>query len=654
MRYGNWGRIIDVDLTLNKISIETPDESILKKFLGGMGFNTHIIYKQADKVDALAAESIIVFSSGPLGGTAAPGSSRTELTFKSPLTGILGSSNTGGAFGASLKYSGFDSIIIKGRALKPCFLLITPEKIMIEPANNLWGKDCWETETKLRYLLKEKLFPVSSVLTIGPAGEKQVKFACTINDYYHAAGRCGAGAVLGSKNLKAIVVTGNKKVPIADESEFREAVKNANRRIKDNYICQKFSNEGSIGKSDGSFERGCLPCFNYQAGIIENWKETRGTDVIKKYIVGKEGVCLNCPINCFNAIEVTDGKYKGLKISCGTFVQPIIEFGAKCGLDYLPAIWKCKEICHRMGMDICSAAGSIAFAMELFQRGILNLGKTGGMDLTWGNETAIIDLLYQIAFRKDFGNILAEGTHLASRHIGEGSEAYVMTIKKMEMMSSDIRSGSRGWAFGSLTNPRGGDNVKSTHMSAETIPSEEIIRKLFNIEKDEFQEKFIQNIDMFEDVKQKIYGVPYRINSYSFSGKPWMTRWFEDLFSAINSIGLCIFPADKLALGPTYYALLYSAATGYSTSPQALMRTGERIFNLQRLYLKKLGITRKDDLCPRRFFEDPISNGPATGMVLDSEEIRKRLCEYYEIRGWDIETGLPTLWKLTELGLDIY
>jgi aldehyde:ferredoxin oxidoreductase len=314
----------------------------------------------------------------------------------------------------------------------------------------------------------------------------------------------------------------------------------------------------------------------------------------------------------------------------------VFDWGAKCAIDNLPAIWKCKELCQQFGMDYASAAGCVAFVMELFQRGLLTERDTDGLQLNWGNEDAAMQMLHRIAFREGFGDILAEGSLRAAKKVGKGAERYVMAIKGVEMMSHEPRSGQRGWVFGEITNPRGGDNVKNTHFYADRYNPN----------------WWVDKFDMFDEVKAKIYAVPPEKIADTWEGKPLMCKWFEDLYSLVNGLGLCFFPVGfRLAWGPTYLSRLFSACTGWETTPQDIMKFGEKIFTLLKVYAVRQGLTRKDDTWPDRFYEEPLPEGPAKGTVLSRDEIERLLDEYYELRGWDKGLGIPTREKLVEVGL---
>lgn len=631
------GKILDVDLSTGNIVKQDIDPKFAREFIGGMGFSCKILYDEVGTdIDPFSPDNIVIFANGPLTGTLAPCSGRTEITTKSPLTGSIGTGNTGGVWGATLKRAGFDLIIVRNRAEKPVYLWVNDDVAEIREASHLWGKDTQVTSDILRKELGSSLASQISVLAIGPAGENLVRYACPVNDYYHVAGRCGAGAVMGAKKLKAIAVQGTGAVKISRPGEFKEAARQARERLM--AANRAIRMPGAPPDPRESYlERGCLPAKNFQTGILPQWVETRSRDVAQKYVTKKEGTCYACPVSCFDLVEVKEGKYAGLRVSRGTMPGVVLVWGAKCAIDNLPAIWRCKELCQQLGLDYESAGGTIAFAMELFQRGLLTRSDTDSLELSWGNEDAVIQMLHKIAFRDGFGDVLAEGTVRAAEMIGKGAQQYVMTIKGMEMaMLPDPRAGDRGWLFGSLTNPRGGDNLKNTHFAADRYNP------------NWWADKF----DMFDDVKAKIYDMPPEEVSTTWKGKALMCRWFEDLYSAVNALGLCFFPVGvHLALGPTYLSNLFSACTGWDTTPEDIVRFGEKAFTLLKAYTVRQGLTRKDDNWPDRFYTEPLPEGPAKGAVLSRGTIEQLLDEYYELRGWDKGTGLPTTEKLSKLGL---
>jgi aldehyde:ferredoxin oxidoreductase len=614
-----------------KTSIK-PD--FTRQYIGGMGFSSRILYDEVGPdVDAFSPQNILIFANGPLTGTQAPSSARTEITTVSPLTKSIGTGNTGGMWGAALKHAGFDLLIIRNKSETPVYLWIDDDVVEIRDARHLWGKNTVSASD----IIREELGSGVSVLAIGPAGENLVRFACPVNDYHHVAARNGSGAVMGDKKLKAIAVRGTGHVNIARPEEFKIAVREARERLD---IARKLSGFGGGGKGEESppwdVIYGSMPGKNFQTGYFPDWMKTHSRAAGSKYMSKEQSPCWACPMQCFHLAEVNEGKYAGLKVGRPGATGVHYAFGGKCAIDNTLAIWKCKEICHQMGMDYVSAAGCISFAMELFQRGILTSADCNGLELAWGNEDSSIALLNKIASREGLGDILAEGTVRSARIIGRRSGKYVMTTKDMEMMSTDPRSGKKGYVFGVITNPRGGDNVKGAHFLA-----------------DEYNPNWgADQLDMFEEVKRVVYGMPPEKVPFTWEGKAMMVKWFEDLYSFLNAAGVCFFPSGfALAWGPTHLSRLISACNGWDMTPQEVMNSGERIFNILKAYNIRKGLSRKDDNWPDRFYEEPLPDGPAKGARLSRENIDGLLDEYYSIRGWDKSTGLPSQSKLIELGL---
>lgn len=634
--YG-YGKRLDIDLSTGSIVKSDIDPTFAQEFVGGMGFSCKILFDEVGTgIDPLSPDNIVVIANGTLTGTNAPCAARTEVTTKHPMTGNIGTGNTGGSWGTMLKRAGFDLIIIRKKAEKPVYLWIEDGKCELRDASHLWGKDIYETSGILEKELKPSNPSQVKVMAIGTAGENMVRFACAINEYYHCAARNGAGAVMGSKNLKAIAVYGTGALNPARPEEFSAAVKEARQRLKEREKAQSLWGQ----QRDYTLEMlktGCLPGKNFQTGIMPNWEETRTLAVHRKYTTGEQlGTCHACPISCFLGAEIKEGKYAGTTVSRGTHPGVVFDFGAKCGIESLPAIWTCKQLTHKLGMDYPSASGTIAFAMELYQRGIITKKDTDGLELKWGDEDLVIELLHKMAKREGFGNLLAEGSARMAKKIGKGAEKYVMATKGIEMMSHDPRTGSRGYCFGDMTNPRGGDNVKNTHFAADKyVPN-----------------WWLDKFDMFDEVKEKAYCVPPEQTASTWAGKPMMTKWFEDLSSLQNALGICIYPAGlSLALGPTHFARLYSAFTGFDTTPREIMHLAEKVFAIFKAYAIREGFARKADSFPDRFYEEPLPEGPTKGAMLSRKEMDKLLDEYYVLRGYDKESGIPTREKFLELGL---
>lgn len=648
--YGYAGRIICVDLSARKISKEKLDLMVARKFIGGLGLSTRILYDEVGpNVDPMGPNNVIVISTGVLVGTGAPTSNRVEITTKSPLTGIIGTGNFGGYWGHALKHAGYDAVVIKGRSKRQVYLWIEDDFVEVRNADHLLGKDCWETEDTLRKELGKDI----SVMSIGQAGENMVRFACPIVDYDHAPGRSHAGCVMGTKRLKAIAVRGTKNIAVASPNKFKRVVKEIEERIVNYPQIEQGERQrvGSLYLVRESAKSGQLGSKNFQSGVLSSYSEAGNPEAAVKYLRRGAKYGHRCLMGgyygCDLVAQVDAGKYAGLEVAGIGFSQPQYDFGVKCGIESHSAIWKCVELCQRYGMDW---AGPIPFAMELFQRGIITKDETDGVELTWGNEDAVLEMLKKIAYRDGFGDILGDGSVRASKKIGRGAEKYVMTIKGMELLTGvDPRVNPVASTLGAITGPRGGDNLKGTHGAQEGIPSWVHRSDMSQVE---YARWFLERLDMPEDVKAQIFGSLSYLNPSRYEGKAMFTKWYQDLTALTDSLGLCLIAVNTWSVaGPSYFSKLYSTCTGVEITPLELMKIGERIFNLMKMYNVREGLTRKDDNLPARFYEEPLQKGPAEGTMLSRNRVNQLLDEYYDLRAWDRKTGIPTKDKLRELGL---
>ncbi|MBI4321195.1 MAG: aldehyde ferredoxin oxidoreductase family protein [Chloroflexi bacterium] len=632
-----FGKILNVDLATGRIEKQDVDPQLARKYLGGMGLSCRMLYDEVGPdVEPFSPDNIVIFANGPLTGTSAPCAGRTEITTRSPLTGIVGSGNTGGSWGALLKRAGVDQIVVRKCAERPVYLWVNDDSVEIRDASHLWGKDTAVTSDILQAELGSPAAQIA-VMAIGQAGEHLVTYACPINEYHHTAARAGAGAVMGAKKLKAIAVRGTGAIKMARPKEFREAARAARDRVKEAHVALMGAASILPDPMDVYLARGCMPARNFQTGVMPRLRETAHREVYRKHVTGPNGTCYACPVTCFLLAEVNEGKYAGVKVNRAPAPGIIMDAGAKCGLDNLHAIWNFKETCHHLGLDYVSASGCISFAMELFQYGIITTQDTDGIELSWGNEDAMVQMLHKIAFREGFGDVLAEGSVRAAETLGRGASRYAMTVKGMEMMFMEPRTGPTGFVFGDLTNPRGGDNLKTTHGRTRGYAAN----------------WWVDKFDMPEDVKARIYSMPPEQFADTWEGKPMHSRWLEDMYSIANALGLCFFTCGPLlALGPTYFSGLFSAFSGLDMTPEEITKCGERIFTLLKAYDVRLGLTRKDDIWPDRFFEEPLPEGPTKGAVLSRAAIGQLLDEYYDLRGWDRATGIPSAEKLIEVGLE--
>ena len=659
MTFGYAGRLLDIDLSTNVVSESILGPELLRKYLGGTGLGTKILMDEVDPwIDPLSPQNVLILATGPLTGTLAPTSARVELTFVSPLTEILGASNVGGFWGPTLKYAGYDLIVIRGKAEDLSYLWIDDRKVEVRRAEHLRGKDTWETTNVLRKELGETYPHEVRVMAIGPAGENLVKFAAITSDYVNSASRCGPGAVMGSKNLKAIAARGTGGLKVAQPREFLEAVKRSIRRIQGDPNYNNVCFPGPLDLCDSNRISIGFPGRNFQTGVPSQWDRELATSVGMRWLKESPNprlygrACHCCPMACYRRIELGSGKYKGLTLS-GLFVGFVKNWGGKVGLTNFPVIWKCEEQLQKLGMDSASAAGTISFAMELFERGIITSRDTGGVKLTWGDEDAVLQMLSMIAHRKGFGDILAEGSYEAALRIGGEAKRYVMAIKRLEMNAADPRTHIPAWSFSYITNPRGGDNIRTTHLATYKWGNVDQLAREKGMDEDAYRKWIIQQYDMPDEIKHKAFGEPPKIQPpRSYVGIPLLTKWYEEISTLHNMLGSCILDHVMLSvkLGPTFSSELFNTCTGEALSPQQLVQKAEMVFNLQRLYLILHGSSRKDDEWPDRFYTDTLPGN----IVLSRQDVSKALDEYYKIRGWHKESGIPTETKLVELGLDEY
>jgi len=659
MKKENFGKVLDINLSKKEIKETELDKKIFQQYLGGLGLGVKIMYDQvAIEIDAFSEDNIIVLAPGPLSGTAAPSNSRTHVITKSPITKIMGMGNFGGFWGARLKKAGFDVVIIRGKSKNPVFVWIDDGKTKMIEADYLWGKDTYETTD----IIKRDLGEDVSVLCIGQAGENLVKYACPIGDYYHAAGRSSVGCIMGDKKLKAIAVRGTKKVDLVDKIKFHQAVIEASNRIvsyPDKVERQKIGSHSSRFKFNAQKEL-------LRSGNFGTYKLPEDHDFFRLPSSLQENVvfeansygtnCINAPYyGCELKADISSGEYAGVDLSGIGFSFPGWEWGMRYGIKSYPAILKCMELCNRYGMD---GVNPIIIAIELLEKGIINKDDVDGLELRLGNEKAIMEMMRKIAYREGFGNILAEGAAEAARLIGKGADRFAHIIKGQQMLeAANLRVAGMARNLGAITCLRGGDDLTSTHTINDAEGFPDWASSELGWTKEQYLSWLIDYLDMFPEEKEKIYGSPPRVeflNKDSYEGKARLVVWFEHITSICNSLGTCtVSSLMSPAIGPTLLAKLYSACTGFELTPRQLMKTGERIFNLMKAYNVRTGLTRKDDDYPVRFYEEPINGGPFKGKTMLSKEVMiKMLDEYYEVRGWDIKTSIPTRVKLIELGLE--
>lgn len=639
--YGYSGKILDIDLTAGRMKERPVEQDWAREYLSGLGFNARLLYEEIPAgADPLGPENILVFNVGVLVGTTVPTASRTEASALSPATGLFGTANSGNFWGSELKFAGFDGVVIRGKAAAPVYVWICDGQATILPADHLWGRDAWETVRRIRRELGDGAIQVAA---IGQAGENLVRFASVENGPFDAWARTGLGAVMGSKNLKAVAVRGRGAVRVAHRKEFLQAVDDTRKAIFSSPFYGPFSRFGTMLATLPYQEFGALPGRNYRLGAIENWVETRSRKVLPRY--SNRGVaCVACPIACAHWVEIKEGPYAGLRLK-DMEVTPVIGFGAGCDINNLPAVAMVTETCQRLGLDMVSAAAVVAFAMELYEKGLIG-EKDLGFPLNWGDERATISLLDMIAHRRGLGDVLAEGVRKAAEHF-PGASKYAVEVKGLECFLLDPRARWSTWTLGYITNVRGGDHLRTRNPVENLRYNENPVPYL--TEKFGFSEEMYERLDMPDELKKEIFDPVTRDVNI-----PKMSRWAEDLIAVYNALGMCIRPPVLHTVGPTLFARLYTSLTGIALTPEEVIRAGERIWNLQKLFNLRHGEKPGDADYPSRFYDEPVTAGPAAGRRLEREKVREVLREYYLARGWDPDTGVPGAAKLAELNLQSY
>jgi len=607
-------KLLKVNLSQKKVTTETLDDRILRDFLGGRGINVQALYMLTDSnTDPLGPNNPLIFGTGPITGTMVPSNGRYNVTARSPQTGILGDSNSGGFWGPELKYAGYDQIIITGKADKPVYLKIFDDQVKIVDAGELWGKDVWETDRILRRTIRDKRIQIAS---IGQAGENMVRVAAIINNRSRAAARTGMGAVMGSKLLKAIVIRGTKGVSIANRKSFDHYNEKIIKCIYSAPSYEPRSTYGTAVLTNIYNAMGTLPVRNSQLSFYQNADEISGETLVNKHIKRLKA-CFACPVHCSRYYEVNEGLYANTKGEGAEF-ETIVALGSRCDNNNLESILYANNLCNQYGMDTISIGGIISFAMECYEKGLITKEDTDGLELSWGNHEVIIELITKIAHREGFGNVLAEGIKGASQAI-PGSKKFALHIKGLELPAQDIR-GMKEWGLGFAVSSRGADHLRAFPVAPRNLSKEEA---------------------------EKLFGTSEVLDRLKYEGKAKLVKWSEEFSAVTDSLEICKMPGMGSNISIEDLACIVTAATGVKFTGEELLRVGERIINLERLYNNKMGVDRKDDTIPERFQEEPISEGNSKGEVFD---LNKMLDEYYQIRGWD-EKGFPTEAKLSELGL---
>jgi len=612
---GYTGKVLRINLTDQSVKEEELPFQMAKDFIGGAGFGIKYLFDEVPaNADALGPDNKLIFSPGPFSGTNVPCASRMAVTAKSPLTGAVGMGLTGGHFPVELKFAGYDVLIIEGQSQEPVYISIKNGEVKFRSAKKLWGMKTTDTQQIIKNDLKDQNVRISC---IGPAGENQIKIASIINEW-RAVGRKGLGAVMGSKNLKAIAVRGFDKIKIADNDKLKLSRKVFTKAMKDSEVLYPaFAKLGTGMVVDHTCHMGIFPTKNFSSTGEYDPIEKIGVAVQTSRTVAKEH-CYGCPVGCSQVKLAKTGDYAGT-LSEGPEFETMYSFGGTTGVENIDAIIAADRLADEMGFDTMSSGVSIGFAMELYEKGILTKEDTGGIELNFGNDKAMMTILHQMSYREGLGGLLADGTKIAAQKIGKGSEKYAMHVKGLELPAYDVR-GAKAHGLNYATSFTGADHCRGYAF-------------------------------------QEIFGIPIpkEVDRFAADGKGELTKWNQDIRTAVTDAPtMCGFIFDMAVIGIAAQntADLMDAVTGISYTPDDVLLVGERINNLARAFNVREGFTRADDTLPERLLTEPIPGGASKGHYITKEELKQMLDEYYAARGWDVETGSPTRENLTALNLE--
>jgi aldehyde:ferredoxin oxidoreductase len=609
------GKILRINLTDQTAKVEGLPTQVAKEYIGGAGFGIKYLYDEIKAgTDPLGPDNKLIFATGPFTGTTVPCASRVAVAAKSPLTNGLGVALTGGHFPTELKFAGYDVVIIEGRAEKPTYIWIKDGDVKFKDAAALWGLRTLDCQQIIKNDLNDQNVRIAC---IGPAGERLSKISCIINEM-RAAGRKGLGAVMGSKNLKAIAIRGSGSVAIASREKLTAARGAMTSAMKESPILySQFSKLGTPMVVDATCALGIFPGKNFLETGVFVPSDRIGVEVQMTRNTGAEH-CYGCPVGCSQLKLARTAPYTGI-LAEGPEYETMYSFGGETGVDNIDAIIAADRLCDELGLDTISAGVAIGFAMELFEKGILTTADTGGLDLRFGNHEAMVTLIRMIAYREGLGDLLADGVKAAAAKIGKGSEKYAMHVKGLELPGYDVR-GAKAHGLNYATAYTGADHNRGYAF-------------------------------------QEIFGipVPYAVDRFAVEGKGKLTKWNQDVrMVTCDCATMCAFLLDMavphMAINNT--ANLMEAVTGVSYTPDEIQKVGERLNNLARAFNVREGFTRADDRLPERLMTEPLKDGASKGHYISKRDLEQMLNEYYAERGWDIETGMPTRGKLVELGLE--
>ncbi len=612
---GYTGRILRINLTDQTVKEEKLPKELARNYIGGAGFGVKYLFDEVKGgTDPFGPDNKLIFSLGPFSGTSIPCASRMAVTAKSPLTGAVGMALSGGYFPVELKFAGYDMMIIEGKAESPVYVWIKDGEVKFRNAGKLWGLRTSDTQQVIKNELNDQNIRIAC---IGPAGENLIKIASIINEL-RAVGRKGLGAVMGSKNLKAIAVRGSGKVAIADKESLKTSRSQFIKAMQDSEVLYPaFSKMGTPMVVDHACAMGVFPTKNYAATGEYDPVSKIGVDVQMTRNIGKEH-CYGCPVGCSQLKLARSGPYKGI-LAEGPEYETMYSFGGVTGVENIDAIIAADRLADELGFDTISSGVAVGFAMELFEKGLLTKEDTGGMELNFGNHEAMMTVLKMMAFREGIGDLLADGVKAAAEKIGKGSDMYAMHVKGLELPAYDVR-GLKAHGLNFATSYTGADHNRGYAF-------------------------------------QEVFGIPipYEVDRLTADKKGKLTKWNQDVRAATcDCATMCAFLLDMAVAGfaTQNTADMLHAVTGMKFTAQEIEQAGERVNNMAHAFNVREGFTRADDTLPERLLTEPIKGGSSKGHFISRDELNYMLDEYYSERGWDLATGKPSREKLAELGME--
>jgi len=615
MGKGYWGKILRVELSSGKVSVDEHDDKFYRTYLGGRGIISHYLMKEVPAdCDPLGPDNVLVFAASVLTGIAVPGTARSSVGAKSPLTGGYGEGEGGGHWGAKLRWAGYDGIVITGRAEKPVYLWINNDTVELRDASRVWGMEAYETQEAVRAEVKDN---EATVAVIGPGGERLIRFACIGLGLHNYVGRSGLGAVMGAKRLKAVAVNGKTRPEVAD----KEQVSSIARKMSDiskNALMAKMGTSILVRSLN---ESGGLPTRNFREGSFEGY-ETLSGQHMAMVITKKKWGCYACPVRCKQIVEVAEAKMTVSQHYGGPEYETIGSFGSNCGIDDIKAVAKANEICNQNSLDTISAGMMISGAMECAEKGLLPEDLTKGLDLRFGSIDGMLDLLNLIVKREGLGDILAEGPTGAIDKLGKETASCFLHVKNQPLPLHEPRF-KAGLGVGYGLSPTGADHMHNIHDSAYTSEAAPTFAGA-------------RNMGILEAVDAAALG----------SAKARLWTYMTLNRSISNSALLCFFTPYNMDLTED----LTKAVTGWNVSSFELIKSAERALNIARAFNALAGFTAEDDILPDRFFE-PLKGGALKGNKIDRREFLATRGLIYDMLGWDREKAAPKQWKLYELGL---